>query len=126
MSLFFSRMLRQIMTCLCLLILIAVFASAEDTDEKQTDESGILYKILSANIDQDLKRKLLRYEYLRGLTEDQRYGQDNDMLAELPKRSHMWFRHSPVHGIPIQTRLSFGQPLSRNGIGQIHKIRYGK
>jgi hypothetical protein len=25
-----------------------------------------------------------------------------------------------------QTRLSFGQPLSRNGIGSIHKIRYGK
>ncbi|VDI23343.1 Hypothetical predicted protein [Mytilus galloprovincialis] len=110
----------------CLLLAVSpVIFSSQIVPERGSDVSGILYKLLASDIDPEIKRKLLLVDYLGKLSAQHETEEDTEPFSELPKRSHMWFRHSSGN-IPIQTRLSFGQPLSRNGIGSIHKIRYGR
>ena len=120
-SYYYFRMFRYIISCLLLVIVPVIFSTELVVDKLSSDpiDSRFLYKLLSK--EPDLIRKHLLADSLRALS---RHESEDDM-NELPKRSHMWFGHI-ANAIPIQTRLSFGQPLSRNGIGSIHKIRYGK
>jgi hypothetical protein len=119
---YYFRMFRYIISCLLLVIVPVIFSTELVVDKLSSDpiDSRFLYKLLSNEPDL-IRKHLLAGGYLRALSKHE----SEDDMNEFPKRSHMWFRHV-ANDIPIQTRLSFGQPLSRNGIGSIHKIRYGK